>query len=247
MSAMSDLGAGDRKTGRVVRVLGDYGFVACDEVPDEDLYFKTSWFRGDSPLQEGDVVSFIIKQFGANSQAHYLIRPADEATQRDPGQIRRSRLPTTQHLLEWAYMGYLPNSLAELAGLVLPGERWEFQDRPRNPERPFPILHKYLLHTFSRLVYEGNKVLVNDAASFAAFNTGLVDARYETIYALFVPNSDTRAPWQLTGFCISGEGADGHNLAPILHPFLPLPTTSTSQWNCFTTFERASPKSIGGM
>ena len=65
MMHMSDLGAGDRKTGRVVRVLGDYGFVACDEVPDEDLYFKTSWFRGDSPLQEGDVVSFIIKQFGA--------------------------------------------------------------------------------------------------------------------------------------------------------------------------------------
>ena len=117
-------------------------------------------------------------------------------------------------------MGYLPNSLAELAGLVLPGERWEFQDRPRNPERPFPILHKYLLHTFSRLVYEGNKVLVNDAASFAAFNTGLVDARYETIYALFVPNSDTRAPWQLTGFCISGEGADGHNL---VRNFAPLP------------------------
>ena len=45
------------RRGRVVRVLVDRGFVACDEVPDEDLYFKTSWFRGDSPLQEGDVVS----------------------------------------------------------------------------------------------------------------------------------------------------------------------------------------------
>lgn len=220
----TDIPAGDRKTGKVVRVLGDYGFVACTDVPDQDLYFKNSWFRGNPPLQEGDVVSFTIKQFGTNSQAHYLSRSGDEASQPGPAQVKpRNRFPTTKRLFDWAYMGYLPNTLAELAGLVLPGERWEFQNAPRNPDRPSPILYSYLLHTFGRLVTEGNKVLVNEAASLAAFNTGLVDPRYEKIYALFVPNNDTRAPWQLAGFCIAGEGADGQNL---VRHFAPLPAAA---------------------
>jgi Domain of unknown function (DUF3825) len=62
--------------------------------------------------------------------------------------------------------------------------------------------------------------MVNDDASFAAFNTGLVDPRYEPIHALFVPNAEPRIPWRLSSFCIAGEGADGHNL---VRHFNPLP------------------------
>lgn len=213
--------AGERKTGTVVRVLGEYGFVSSEEVPEHELYFKASWFRGSPPLREGERVTFQLRVFATNFQAHYLERATDQAaegvaaTQRAPA--RRS-IPSGERLLEWAYLGYMPNVLAALKGLAL-DERWEFKNTPPNSERPFPILYSYLLETFGRLALE-QKVLVNGGASFAAFNTGLVDPRYEPIHALFVPNDDPRAPWQLAGFCIAGEGADGQNL---VRHFAPLP------------------------
>jgi hypothetical protein len=130
----------------------------------------------------------------------------------------RSRLPISQRVFDWAYLGYLPNTLAELKGLAL-YERWEFQSAPRNPDRPLPILRSYLMHTFGRLVLE-SKIAVNEQASLAAFNTGLVDQRYEAIYALFSPNPTGQVHWQFAGFCIAGEGADGQSL---VRHFAPLP------------------------
>jgi hypothetical protein len=166
-------------------------------------------------------VSFQVKTFGSNRQAHYITR-GPEATPSAGVQSRsRNRLPVSGHLFDWAYLGYLPNVLAELKGLAL-DERWEFKNAPRDPERPLPILYAYLLQTFRRLVLE-HKVTVNEKASLGAFNTGLVDSRYETIYALFSPNDDPRAAWQLAGFCIAGEGADGQNL---VRHFNPLPAAA---------------------
>lgn len=63
----------EQETGTVVRILGEYGFISCKEVPGQ-LYFKTSWFRGQPPLREGDKVSFVVKQFGRNFQAHFIAR-----------------------------------------------------------------------------------------------------------------------------------------------------------------------------
>ncbi len=216
--------AGDRKTGTVDRVLGDYGFISCDEFPDQDLYFKASWFRGSPPLREGESVTFQPKTFGTNTQAHYLDRTSDQITGPHPSAQRapaRLSAPSSESLFDWAYLGYMPNVLAALKGVALT-ERWEFENTPPNSERPLPILHSYLHHTFGRLVLE-NKVLVNERASLAAINTGLVDPRYEPIHALFVPNDDPRAQWQLAGFCIAGEGADGQNL---VRHFAPLPPTA---------------------
>jgi len=75
------------------------------------------------------------------------------------------------------------------------------------------------MHTFGRLVLE-SKIAVNEQASLAAFNTGLVDQRYEAIYALFSPNPTGQVHWQFAGFCIAGEGADGQSL---VRHFAPLP------------------------
>lgn len=213
---------GDRKSGTVARVLGDYGFIAFEEFPDQDLYFKASWFRGSPPLREGESVTFVLKTFGSNLQAHYIARATDPAAEHQPGTQcapALPSLPSSEWLFDWAYLGYMPNVLATLKGLAL-DERWEFKNTPPNSERPFPILHSYLLQTFGRLVNEG-KVLVNENAGLATFNTGLVDPRYEPIHALFVPNDDPRAPWQLAGFCIAGEGANGQNL---VRHFAPLPS-----------------------
>ena len=67
------------------------------------------------------------------------------------------------------------------------------------------------------------KVMVNERARVAAINTGLVDPRYEAIYALLVPNDDPRAPWQFANFCNAGEGRDGQTL---VRHFNPLPQTA---------------------
>lgn len=210
----------DRKTGTVSRVLGEYGFIACEEFPD-DLYFKSSWFRASPPLQEGDKVTFVAKTFGTAVQAHYLERDGAAVLPPRIAAAARpvSRVPSSDRLFDWAYFGYLPNVLNGLKGLALQ-EDWEFKDTPANAAHPFPILHSYLIHTFGRLVME-RKVLVNEAASVAAFNTGLVDPRYEPIHAIFAAQDDPRAPWQLDGLCIAGEGADGQNL---VRHFSPLPS-----------------------
>jgi hypothetical protein len=108
--------------------------------------------------------------------------------------------------------------LAELKGLALP-EDWEFKNTEPNTERPAPILYSYLFQTYGKLVLE-DKVFVNLSAGIAAFNTGLVDSRYEPIYAVLAGQDDPRRQWQLSGFCIAGEGADGQNL---VRHFSPLP------------------------
>ncbi len=206
----------DRKIGKVVRVLHDYGFISVEGIS-EDIYFKPSWFRGSPPLREGENVSFQLRTFGSNLTAYNLVRASDERPAKSPGEVRgKSRLPVNDLLFDWAYLGYLPDVLRELAGLALQ-ERWEFKNEPRSAERPLPILFSYLLHTFGRLVLE-RKVLVNEKASCAAFNTGLVDPRYEEIYAFFAAQDDPRAPWQLAGFCIAGESAVGQNLVRYMNP-----------------------------
>lgn len=218
--SLSTGSSADRKTGKVERVFGDYGFVSCDDLPDHDIYFKTAWFRGSPPLQEGEEVVFLLKTFGTNQQAHHLDR-AQAVGSDAASQIRRDRSPRTDWLFDWAYLGYMPNVLGELRGLALK-EHWEFKNTPPSADRPLPILHSYLLHTFGRLVLE-RKILVSESANLAAFNTGLVDPRYEPIHALLSPNDNPRSPWQLSGFCIAGEGADGQNL---VRHFAPLPAAA---------------------
>lgn len=149
-----------------------------------------------NPLKEGDTVAFQLKSFEGNLQAHYIAAAAEQRGAE--GRDQKNRQPRSTKIFDWAYLGYLTHVLSELQGLALP-ERWGFKDTPANPERPFPILYSYVVYTFGRLVLE-KKVMVNETGGFAAFNTGLVDARCETIYALFVPNEDPRAQSQLNAF-----------------------------------------------
>jgi hypothetical protein len=213
-------GRGERKRGTVARVLRDYGFISCEDIPEKELYFKTSWFRGSPPLRDGDKVTCEVKAFEDKLTASFITRDGDErAPEREPERSRRDLFPRSPRLFDWAYFGYWTNVLGELSGLALK-ERWEFKNTPTDSEHPLPILHSYLHHTFGRLALE-RKVLLNEKAGFAAFNTGLVDHRYEPIHALFVTQDDPRAPWQHVGFCIAGEGANGQNL---VRHFAPLPS-----------------------
>ena len=216
------LQAGDRKSGTVDRVLGDYGFISSDELPDQDLYFKASWFRGSPPLREGERVTFQHKVFGANHQAHLPARETDHtaegaaATQRV---LVRPSAPSSERLLEWAYLSYMPNVLATLKGLAL---QRTLGVQGRAAERCTAVPDSAQLSNSD--VWQARDRAKGSRKwnpSVAAFNTGLVDPRYEPIHALFVPNDDPRAPWQLEGLCIAGEGADGQKL---VRHFSPLPS-----------------------
>lgn len=135
---------------------------------------------------------------------------------------RVSQVPGIE-LTNWAYLGFYSNVLNRLAFIAL-YEDWEFRQSHSNPDKPHPILHSYLRYTFYRLKIEG-KILIQHVAgkSFAAFNTGLVDKRYEPIYALLRPNQAGRAPaWQLSSFCIAAEDLDGKELVRYFNP-LPQP------------------------
>lgn len=223
--------AGERMgtcTGKVVKIgaASQYGFIASDALPDQDIYFKMSWFRDVPPLRVGDEVTFQLRMFdgqqGPMAQAHHLERVGGSMRHAGPAPAASTRPrgvpPSSYKILDWAYLGYLPNVLGELAGLAL-HVNWSFKNTSPNPDKPHPILWNYLVHTFGRLVRE-NKVIVSADKSWAAFNTGLVDPRYEPIHALFSQNDHPRIPWQLAGFCIPGEGAVGQNL---VRHFAPLP------------------------
>lgn len=110
-------------------------------------------------------------------------------------------------LTDWAYLGHYQTTISKLKELAL-DETWHYKDFQE--DYPYPILVNYLHYTFYKLTHEKEKILYGD--NFAAFNTGLVDKRYEPIYALFIKSNDYTQEWKLFDFCIAGEGPAGKNL-----------------------------------
>lgn len=205
-------------TGVVARLGNKYGFIRNGRHP-EGIYFNALWVRGIlPPLAVDDEVSFEIRYFDDRPQAHHICRcsTAPDASVRDPATLA----PKSDRLFDWAYLP-LPESLEELRSAALE-EAWEFPGTVPNPHRPHPILYSYLVHTFGRLVHQ-DRVLVNDAGNLASFNTGLVDSRYEPIFASFGLNSHGHPVWRLLGFCTPGEGPLGQNL---IRNFRKLPETA---------------------
>lgn len=201
-------GAIQRLSGTVKTVREGFGFIESPAYPGKEIYFKAEWFKSSPPLRPGDLVTFGLTVYESGQSSASSIWREGRAT------------PTTTlsaaneyHILAWAEMGQWSSVLAALAQLALP-ERWDYAQSPADPKRQFPILHSYLVHTFGHLVLE-NKVLVDDSGSWAAFNTGLVDKRYEPIHAIFAPGYDK---WRLEGFCIPGEGVNGKNLVRYFTP-----------------------------
>src|SRR5947209_5450475 len=87
-----------RKAGKVIRVLGEYGFISSYDYP-TDIYFKMVWLRGPQPLVEGDSVTFILKLFEGNAQAHNLERSGEEPV--SAAILRPRGLPEAHSLLQW--------------------------------------------------------------------------------------------------------------------------------------------------
>lgn len=145
------------------------------------------------------------------------VRTGDEET--------RTQVPG-KALEDFADIGYWQEFLKELAETALP-ENWDFRGNRENGR--FYILKKYIQYTFYRLQQE-EKVAVA-AGNFAAFNTGLVNNRYQEIYACFVPNpkhdaNETLPEWKFEAFAIAGQrGKDGYGklLTSYFNPLPQLP------------------------
>lgn len=98
-------------------------------------------------------------------------------------------------LTNWAYLNHYQTTIEKLKTLAL-DERWFYKEQ--DPDFPYPILTSYLHYTFYKLSREENRILVSE--NYSAFNTGLVDNRYESIYALFEKNNTYTQPWKLVEF-----------------------------------------------
>lgn len=148
-----------------------------------------------------------------------IVDPADAQTSTlRRGNIRTGMKPGNE-LIGWAYLVHIPTMLGQLAAMAQP-EEWTL---PGGAEDEYGILMNYLKYTFVRLRREG-KVLEDFENGVAAFNTGLVDRRFEPIHAFFEPNvtGQYAQRWRLQGFCIAGEDMLGKRLVAAFNP-LPEP------------------------
>lgn len=110
-----------------------------------------------------------------------------------------------------------------LAELAL-DERWYYGDIEDLAEakNKYPILKNYLIYTFMRLCHEGKVNIAVDPQTgeeYAAFNTGLVDHKYEYIYAIFKQESKYSQTyyWYLHAFAVAGED-EGKVLVRLFNP-----------------------------
>lgn len=121
-----------------------------------------------------------------------------------------SQRPNIIPLYHYAFIPSQEETYRRLSNLAL-YEQWHFGvEAPHG--FPYPILKSYLEYSFIRLQQEG-KVFVSADRRYSTFNTGLVDRKYEPIYALFGWDQYKRnQDWYLIGFCVPGEGSEGKSL-----------------------------------
>ena len=124
-------------------------------------------------------------------------------------------------LTDWANISNMRYGV--LAELALE-ERWYYGDSEdlADAKNKFPILKNYLIYTFMRLCHEGKVCLATDPQTgeeYAAFNTGLVDRKYEYIYAIFKQESKYSQTyyWYLHAFAVAGED-EGKTLVRLFNP-----------------------------
>ncbi|MCL2014885.1 MAG: DUF3825 domain-containing protein [Defluviitaleaceae bacterium] len=138
-------------------------------------------------------------------------------------------LDPRKELEHWAWMSFY--EFPKLKAMAL-SESWFYGKAPptnKDGEPKYggaPILYHYLKHTFRRIICENKLLIATDNSSrntgnFVAFNTGLVDKKFDDIYALFEYNDPQhKQPWKLSGFAVAGEKSLGKRLTG-LFKYLP--------------------------
>ena len=105
-------------------------------------------------------------------------------------------------LFEFAWLPDFNQRLKELAELAEP-EDWDYHYT--ESEHPYPVLYNYVRYTYRR-VAEEHKIELSEDGQFACFNTGLVTAKQEPIYASFEVNRNPDSqPWFFKGWFRRGQ------------------------------------------
>lgn len=166
-----------------------------------------------------DILEFRDEQEGCKPPVYY-VRPIP-ASNSNPSR-HGEKIPTnSSNLFVWASIP--SKKIDELSRLALE-ERWYYGETMLEQSDNLPILKSYLRHTFRRLCFE-NKVLIKTDdrnIEYAAFNTGLVDKKYASIYALFKKNAkppieNWNPYWYLWDFVVPGEN-NGKTLVSVFYP-----------------------------
>lgn len=132
---------------------------------------------------------------------------------------RNERTPTKESwLFSWAS---IPSQKIKALSELALSEKWYYGEPSEQVKEELPLLKNYLAYTFKRLYFEDKILIEKDQEhdiEYAAFNTGLVDKKYEYIYALFKQN--TLYPtqyWYLIDFVVAGEDS-GKTLIRLFNP-----------------------------
>lgn len=197
-----------------------FGFIAAEG---QDVFFpKSSVADGKVQCEAGEQVEF--------ETAPSKVKPGTLVALN----VRRPGTAVWGHpssfLFKWGFI-QLDDTVDE-AGATRPGalhdlekialkEDWAYGAVP-GEKTPFPILRNYLINTFHKLYTDGLvKEVSHGAENWAAFNTGLVDDRYEPIYCLFKLNNRPQPRWRFSAFCRANIGRDGKSLVQHFNPLPP--------------------------
>lgn len=140
-----------------------------------------------------------------------------DASTSEQSSSQNFRTKSTKGLFEWAYIS--DAQIEKLAEEIAVKETWYFgKECPDDIRKRYAILSQYLRHTFGKLKDE-EKIAYAKEGGFAAFNTGLVDKKYEYIYALFGKNPVHNVQfWKLLDFCVAGIDKEGKQLIKYFNP-----------------------------
>lgn len=123
-------------------------------------------------------------------------------------------------LSDYIFFSDYEKALDDLANLAKK-EKWCYH----NSKDKHIILKIYLQYTFYQVLHQ-NKLVYDEASSFACFNTGLKNAEYEDIYAVLRKNHtpEIKQEYLFEGFSLSaGQGLG----KVIIEHFNPLPLKAT--------------------
>lgn len=133
-----------------------------------------------------------------------------------------------RELAQQVVIGTWDSLLGSLAATVAP-ERWNFPGEGVGRTSRYGILREYLCCTYHRARCQ-ERIARSADGSFSAFNTGLLTAFGEDVYACMTARSGD-IPWQFAGFATAGSGELGGRLAGSISP-LPEPPSYLSSLDC---------------
>lgn len=194
----------------------DYGFSKLRPFLNE--FQDILVFKNEVPTEGKPPVYYVRpKSFDDNSASEELIpsSPANKSSVVYKGE----KIPSKNSwLFQWASIS--KSKIKQLSELALE-EKWYYGETLTQEQENFPILRSYLKYTFKRLCFEEKILIKTDLErneEYAAFNTGLVDKKYEYIYALFKQNTQYPTPyWYLLDFVVAGEDI-GKTLVKVFNP-----------------------------